>query len=262
MVEYGLTDFWKYRLTDGEGEEMLRIAICDDDLRELSRISGILNQYQVEREPVFKYDVFSNAIDLVDAMKRKEYHILLLDVLMPGLNGIQAAREIRGFDEETKIIFLTSSSEFAVESYAVDAHYYMLKPGTAQKLFPVLDKIFLELQRGEDVLQIKTASGFTRIPFNRIECLEVFNKKLRFHLVDGTVKEINGSLSSFEDMLSYREEFIKVHRSYIVNMQSIVSLSAKEITTSAGQAVPISRLLYNEVREAYMQYLFEEKGVK
>jgi len=226
---------------------MLRIAICDDDLQELSRISNLLNQYQTEKQPAFQYDSFSNALDLLEAMKRNAYYILLLDVLMPGLNGIEAAREIRSFDEEIKIIFLTSSKEFAVESYAVNAHYYMIKPGTAQKLFPILDRIFLEAQRGEDALQIKTASGFTRIPFGRIEFLEVFSKKLRFHLADGTIKEINGTLSDFESGLLCREEFIKVHRSYIVNMESILSLSAKELTTCTIQAVPISRLPHVQV---------------
>lgn len=244
------------------GSDMLRIAICDDDLQELSRISILLNQYQAEKEPAFKYDSFSNAIDLLDEMKRNAYHVLLLDVLMPGLNGIEAAREIRSFDEEIKIIFLTSSREFAVESYAVDAHYYMLKPGSAQKLFPILDRIFLDEQRGEDALQIKTTSGFTRIPFGKIEFLEVYSKKLRFHLAHGTIKEINGSLSDFEEELLSREEFIKVHRSYIVNMAYILSLSPKELTTCSMQAVPISKLLYGQVRETYMQYLFVEKGVK
>lgn len=241
---------------------MLRIAICDDDLNELSRISNLLNQYLAEKEPAFKYASFPNAIDLLDAMKRNSYHVLFLDVLMPGLNGIEAAREIRGFDEEIKIIFLTSSKEFAVESYAVDAHYYMLKPATAQNLFPILDRISLEALRGEEALQIKSASGFTRIPFGRIEYLEVFSKRLRFHLADGTAKEFSGSLSDFEEELLSREEFIKVHRSYIVNMASILSLDSKSLTTCAKQEVPISRLLYGQVREAYMQYLFVEKGVK
>lgn len=241
---------------------MLRIAICDDDLEELSRISKLLNQYHAEKEPGFQYDSFSNAIDLLEAMKRNSYHVLFLDVLMPGLNGMEAAREIRCFDKEIKIIFLTSSKEFAVESYAVDAHYYMLKPGTTQKLFPILDKIFLEAQRGEDSLQVKSAAGLMRIPFGKIEFLEVFSKKLRFHLVDGTIKELRGALSDFEEELLSRQEFIKVHRSYIVNMSSVRALNSKALTSYAGQEVPISRLLYGQVREAYMQYLFVEKGVK
>jgi DNA-binding LytR/AlgR family response regulator len=238
------------------------MAICDDDLKELSRISNLLNQYQGEKEPAFQYDSFSNALDLLEAMKQNTYHVLFLDVLMPGLDGMEAAREIRRFDEETKIIFLTSSKEFAVESYAVGAHYYMLKPATTPKLFPILDRLFLEAQRGEESLQIKTSSGMTRIPLGNIEFLEVFNKKLRFHLVGGTIKEINGSLSDFAEVLLSRPEFLRVHRSYIVNMSSILSLTPKEIITYAKQTVPISRLLYSQVREAYMEYLFVEKGVK
>ena len=241
---------------------MLKIAICDDDIQELTRISSLLNQYQTEQEPALQYDVFSNAIDLLETMKKNVYHILLLDVLMPGFTGIEAAREIRGFDEDVKIIFLTSSREFAVESYAVDAHYYMLKPGTAQKLFPILDRIFQEKKRTEDVLNIKSSSGIIRIPFNKIEFLEIFNKKLRFHLADGDMKEINGNLSDFEGYLLCREEFIKVHRSYIVNMDLTLYLGAKSLITYAKQEIPVSRLLYAQVRESYMQYLFVESGGK
>jgi CheY-like chemotaxis protein len=76
---------------------MLKIAICDDDVQELSRLSGLLNQYRAERNAVLKYDAFPNAIELLEAMKRHAYHVLLLDVIMPGTNGIDAAREIRGF---------------------------------------------------------------------------------------------------------------------------------------------------------------------
>lgn len=241
---------------------MLRMAICDDDLQELSRISNLLNQYHAEKEPAFKYDSFFNAIDLLEAMKRNAYHVLFLDVLMPGFNGIEAAREIRGFDEEVKIIFLTSSSEFAVESYSVEAHYYLLKPASVQKLFPILDRIFQDKKRTEDTLNIRSSSCIMCIPFNKIEFLEVFNKKLKFYLADGDIKEINGSLSDFEGDLLCREEFIKVHRSYIVNMNLTMSLDAKALTTCTKQEVPISRLLYGQVREAYMQYLFVEKGVK
>lgn len=241
---------------------MLKIAICDDDLQELTRISKLLNHYQTEKEPALQYEAFSNAIDLLDAIKRKDYQILILDVLMPGLTGIEAAREIRSFDGEVKIIFLTSSREFAVESYAVDAHYYMLKPGTEQKLFPILDRIFQDKKRTQEVFNIRSSSGIMRIPFNQIEFLEVFNKKVRFHLADGNIKEFNGNLSDFEGDLLCREEFIKVHRSYIVNMALTLSLDTKSLTTNTKQAIPISRLLYRQVRESYMQYLFVERGVK
>lgn len=240
---------------------MLKIAVCDDDGQELARLTHLLRRYQGERNTTIKYTAFSNALELVDTARKDSYDVLLLDILMPGFDGMQAAHEIREFDNGVKIIFLTSSPEFAVESYAVDAYYYLLKPCAPEKLFPVLDRFFLDLQKEEAALQIKTASGMLRIPFSRLEFLEVINKKLYFHMTDGNVKEIYGSLSEFEGELLNREEFIKVHRSCIVNMGSIQELNARELITYAKQSAPISRLLYGKVREAYMQYLFVEKGI-
>lgn len=241
---------------------MFKIAICDDDLQELSRISDLLSQYKTEKNAVFKHDAFSNAVELLEAMKRQAYDVLLLDVLMPGMNGLTAAHEIRGFDPAVKIVFLTSSPEFAVESYAVNAHYYLLKPGTADKLFPILDRIFLEEDRRSETLSIMQPSGLIRLPLGRVEFLEVYGKRLMFHFNDGSVKEIRGCISKFEDKLLCKDSFLKVHRSFIINMEYIQSLNARDLVTYTGQTVPVSRLLHNHVKEAYMQFLFVEKGVE
>lgn len=241
---------------------MLKIAICDDDLQELSRISDLLNQYKTDKNVVLKYDAFGAAIELLEAMKRQAYDVVLLDVMMPGMNGITAAHEIRGFDPSVKIIFLTSSPEFAVESYAVDAHYYLLKPGTADKLFPILDRISLEKGRGAETLSIMQISGLIRLPIGRIEFLEVQGKRLLFHFDDGSIKEIRGSISEFEDRLLCRGSFLKVHRSYLINMEYIQALNARDVTMLTGQIVPVSRLVYSQVKEAYLQFLFAEKGVE
>ncbi len=240
----------------------LKIAICDDDIQELSRVSNLISRYQDERKIALKYKTFTNAIDLLETIRTGLYDILLLDVLMPVVNGIQAAHEIRESDKDVKIIFLTSSSEFAVESYSVNAYYYIIKPGTEIKLFPILDKIYSEMQKTEDSLYIKSVSGIMRIIYSKLEFLEVISKKLLFHMSDGSVKEVSGSLSGFEAKLLCRKEFIKVHRSYIVNMGWIQQFGAKELTTYAKQIVPVSRLLYGQVRNAYMHHLFEEKDAE
>ncbi|MDD3767024.1 MAG: LytTR family DNA-binding domain-containing protein [Eubacteriales bacterium] len=241
---------------------MLKIAICDDDVQELSRISGLLNQYKSEKNAVLKYDAFGAAIELLESMRRQTYDVLLLDVLMPGMSGLAAAHEIRGFDPAIKIIFLTLSPEFAVESYAVNAHYYLLKPATTDKLFPVLDRIFLEKDRKSEYLNILQSSGLLRLHLGRVEFVEVCAKRLMFYFDDGSVKEIRGSFSAFEDKLLCKDNFIKVHRSFIVNMEYIQSINARDITTYTGKSIPISRLMYNHVKESYMQFLFLEKGVE
>ncbi len=240
----------------------MKIAVCDDDSQELERISALIDTYKRESKVPLTYKTFRSATELISSMGSSDYDILLLDILMPGINGMQAAHEIRAFDAGVKIAFLTSSPEFAVESYAVKAYDYILKPVSKDKLFSILDAVIAEELKPLEGLTVKTQSGITRILFSRLAFVEIMNKKLYFHLADGSVREVSASLASFEEDLLARAEFVKVHRSYIVNLWQVGELGSKELITHAGKTVPISRLLYGKVREAYMRHLFLEKGVE
>lgn len=240
----------------------MKIAVCDDDSQELERISALIDTYKRESKVPLTYKTFRSATELISSMGSSDYDILLLDILMPGINGMQAAHEIRAFDAGVKIAFLTSSPEFAVESYAVKAYDYILKPVSKDKLFSILDAVIAEELKPLEGLTVKTQSGITRILFSRLAFVEIMNKKLYFHLADGSVREVSASLASFEEELLARAEFVKVHRSYIVNLWQVGELGSKELITHAGKTVPISRLLYGKVREAYMRHLFLEKGVE
>ena len=240
----------------------MKIAICDDDSQELAHISSFIDTYRQEKKASLTYKTFQNAIELLSTVNNGDYDILLLDILMPGLTGMQAAHEIRAFDAEVKIVFLTSSPEFAVESYAVKAYNYILKPASKDKLFSILDALIAEEQRPLEGLTVKTQAGMARILFSKLAFVEVMNKKLYFHLADGSVQETSASLAAFEHKLLSRSEFVKVHRSYIVNLWQVGEIRPKELITHAGNTVPISRLLYGKIREAYMEHLFVEKGVE
>ncbi len=191
-------------------------------------------------------------------MDTGDYELLLLDMLMPGVNGIQAAREIREFNSQIKIVFLTSSPEYAVESYSVQAHHYLLKPVSEEKLFPILDRLLDDFKKPEDALRIKTQSNMFNLPYRKIEYIEVIAKKLYFYLTDGGTREVTGSLADFEQDLLKRPCFMKVHRSYLVNLQWVQELRQGELVTASGQRVPVSRAAYPHVRTAYTQFLFSE----
>ncbi|MGE4273719.1 MAG: LytR/AlgR family response regulator transcription factor [Desulfitobacterium sp.] len=240
----------------------MKIAVCDDDLQELDRISSLLDTYLKDTKAGLIYKTFHNATELLSTMSSSDYNLLLLDVLMPGMTGMEAAHEIRGFDTVVKIVFLTSSPEFAVESYAVKSYDYILKPVSKDKLFSILDSVIAEEQKPLEGLTVKTQSGLTRILFSKLAFVEVMNKKLYFNMADGSVREVSSPLVDIEDQLLSRPEFVKVQRSYIVNLWQVAKLGAKELITHSGKTVPISRLLYRKVREAYMKHLFLEKGVE
>ena len=238
---------------------MLKIAVCDDSRELLEKVEKDLHEYENVRNTPVTVHTYTNAVDLLDGLKKTDYDILILDIIMPGFTGMQAAHEIRKFNEEIKIIFLTSSKEFAIESYSVGAYYYLLKPVLNEKLFSVLDKVVSEITSKQESCVIYTHMGIVNIPFAKIECLEVYNKHLVFHLSDGSTKETRGALTDYENVFLERKEFLKIHRSYILNMDYIHSIEAGEIATYSGKKFPVSRLLAKDIKEHYMNYMFTKE---
>lgn len=237
---------------------MLRIAVCDDDALCIRKTTEYLHQYaETAEEPilVFPYD---NADDLIDRYQSERVDIILMDIMMPLLSGMEAAAEIRKADSTVKIVFLTSSPEFAVESYDVKASGYLLKPIQPQKLFSVLQDCQKALQSDTRFITVKTAVGYRRLMLNAIECLEAQNKKVQITLTDGTRCESFAPFSHVSSLLLREDGFFQCHRSYIVSLEHIDHFSNNECQTRSGAVIPIARGTGKLFKEAYIQYMFEE----
>lgn len=161
------------------------IAVCDDQAEELETLLSLLRTWQENRRAAVRWQSFRSAGELLDAARHERFTLYLLDVIMPGTDGMEAAREIRTFDAAADIIFLTSSPGFAYESYGVRALEYLLKPITAKLLYPILDRLWLREQRPEEALTLKAGSTFIRVPFSQLSYVEVNGKHLYFNLTDG-----------------------------------------------------------------------------
>lgn len=239
----------------------MRIAVCDDNISDLSNMVSIINDYrdQRQRKNKIEYTAFQTAVDFISALESgQKYDLALLDILMPSLSGMAAAKEIRQFNQDIKIIFLTSSPEFAVESYTVEAYYYALKPIWKDKLFLLLDKVFAEIEIATEAsLLIKSKSGLRRIHIKRLEFAEVITRSIFYHLTDGSVIEALGSMVELEMNLSSYSCFVKPHRSYIINMDHIDIVSQKEIKMQSSTIIPLAKANYPLVKAAYITYSFQ-----
>ncbi|TAH65965.1 MAG: response regulator transcription factor [Anaerolineaceae bacterium] len=233
----------------------MHIAVCDDNIEELSRISSLLEDYCKERSNLVTYEAFSSAIDLLEVMRLRQFDLLLLDILMPGVSGMDAAKEIRLTNGEIPIIFLTSSREFAVESYRVSAEDYIIKPVRRDEIFPSLDKQLSRLAQEEAYLTLKTGSGIIKLPFSHIVYVEVTNRSLQFALTNNEVKEAYGYLTVYEKDLLTDSRFCKPHRSYVVNLHHVTELDRNGLATVVGKTIPVARDAYAKVKATYMKYL-------
>ena len=233
------------------------MAVCEDTKEDLDAVCSLLDIWQEEQGVVLRRGVFRSAVELLEAAQRERFTCYLLDVMMPGMNGIEAAQEIRRFDQAAQIVFLSSSPGFAYESYDVRAFNYLLKPVDREKLFSLLGQLQLQEQKNAEALTLRTGGAFVRVPYAQISFVEVIRKHVYFHLTDGGVREVAGSLKDFEAALLSRPEFMRIHRSYIANMFQTERLSSAGLRTFQGDELPISRLAYPQLQKDYMTLLFE-----
>lgn len=236
------------------------LAVCDDKKEELDIVLSLLDQWQAEHGITLRRKAFQSAVELAETARQERFTLYLLDVMMPGMDGMECARELRRFDDAAEIVFLSTSPGFAYESYGVRALNYLLKPVRRERLFPLLDLLFLQEQRLQDALTLKTGTTIVRVPYAHISYVEVIGKHVYFHLTDRDVREVVGSLKDFEAELLAHPEFMRVHRSYIVNMLQAEELSSAGVRTFQGDFLPVSRLSYPQLQKDYMALLFEQRG--
>ena len=240
---------------------MIKVAFCDDDLSVLNQLNTLIDKYRVERNQEIVYVDFNSPLELMAQIEKGLcLDVLFLDVVMPGENGIEVAREIRRYDTNMKIIFLTSSAEFAVESYAVGAYFYQLKPIWEESFFRLMDQVISECEKAQQYsLILRCKSGITRIDLNKLEYCEVIGRTLLFHMENGMVLERNGSLDELLGYLKQYTNFIRPHRSFVINMEYIQNISYKAVVMECLSEIPIPRGKYTELKDMYLEYVFGKK---
>lgn len=237
---------------------MIKIAFCDDDMEVLHQINELLDRYRVERNEDITYAAFQSPFELLTEIEKGiRPDILFLDVVMPGQNGMDVAKEIRQYDTNMKIIFLTSSPEFAVESYSVGAYFYQLKPIWEESFFRLMDAVLAECEKKKkNSLILRSKDGITRIDLQQLEYCEVLGRKLLFHLENGAVLESAGSLDDLAGQLMQHSNFFRPHRSFLVNMEYIQNISSRSIKMVNDAEIPIPHGKCSEIKNTYMEYAF------
>lgn len=237
---------------------MIKIAFCDDDMEVLHQMNELLDRYRVERNEDITYAAFQSPFELLTEIEKGiRPDILFLDVVMPGQNGMDVAKEIRQYDTNMKIIFLTSSPEFAVESYSVGAYFYQLKPIWEESFFRLMDAVLVECEKKKkNSLILRSKDGITRIDLQQLEYCEVLGRKLLFHLENGAVLESARSLDDLAGQLMQYSNFFRPHRSFLVNMEYIQNISSRSIKMVNDAEIPIPHGKCSEIKNTYMEYAF------
>ena len=238
---------------------MIHIAICDDSKQERQILAALFKRYHELHATPLQIHIFQNGFSLLDAIDQgKRFDITILDILMPGENGIEIARNIRASGTDTEIIFLTSSPEYAVDSYEVKAQNYLLKPVTEEKFFASIDSILAELDEKDTASFIiyTTEKQYSRIRVSSLVYGEVTHRTITLHLADQTMISAVMTFTEFQDILKAYPDFIYPHRSYAVNMNYIQYVTKSDIILTDGQKIPLSRNNYTKISEQFLNFAY------
>lgn len=235
---------------------MLQIALCDDMPEELAHLEVLLQEYTKQQALKYELSCYSSGFLFLEAIsKNKKFDICFLDIYMPNITGIETAKELRQLDKDTQLVFTTSSTEFALEGYKVQACNYLVKPVEKGDLFLAMDEILRKnLSDENDCISLATTDGVKVLPFSRIAMIEADKNHTIVHLRH---KEKVTSLLTFRELreiLLSRDHFFLVSRSIVVNFNMVTGTKTDVLLLESGEEILIPRRRKQEITTAFLDY--------
>ena len=225
----------------------LIISVCDDDPSQISSLRAMLTEWN----QAVRITEYTSAEQFLFNYPDAPCDLLLLDIEMGDMNGMELARKLRNNGDMLPIIFITGYSEFMQDGYDVEALHYLLKPVDKDKLFAVLDR-YASRHLTDNRVIFPSGDETVSINTDDIAYLEAFGKKTQITLKDGKEILCTCGLSAAAEKLG--EGFASCHRSYVVNIAYIRSISKTDITLDDGKKIPLSRRIYDSINKAFIEY--------
>ena len=233
--------------------EKLKIAVCDDESADRQQATGLTREIMAAEGLPCDLSAYESGGVLLNAIQSgAQFHILLLDVMMDGLDGMELAAALRELGDSTAIIFISTNREMALRGYEVSAARYLAKPLREEQLREALlycHKTFCEKKE----ILLPTAKGQCRIPLSDILYAEAMERVTKLALTD-RAEELGIKFSDLTPLLPERQ-FAFCHRSYLVNLEHIAYIRNRELELTTGEALPVSRYRLEDLQKRFVGYL-------
>ena len=235
---------------------MIRIAICEDSKEQQDYLEKLVLSQKINGSiEIHKFDSGESLIAELD--KGLDFSILLLDMKMKELDGIQTAKAVRKRNKKSIIIIVTSIIEYAVEGYSVNAFDFILKPVDQDKFSKVFSHAIKKIQMDENIIyEVEARDKLSVLKLNQIIYFESSKKKVIVRCKDSDYTS-NESITSVENKLS-DHGFLRISRYYLVNMQHIEAFNVNEVLLSNEQSLVYSKKNVDELKRKYMEYMMED----
>lgn len=242
---------------------MLHIALCDDEQEQLSQVDALLRKYNVlHPELHLRVSAFSSGAALLEQLRANgAFDLYLLDVIMPGENGIELGVKIREADQGGRIFYLTTSPDYAVDSYLSKGSQYLLKPVDKARLFRALDDVIgAWAQEHQAFITVKTRASLQRLSVRAIVYGELVGHCIQYHLADGSTIEGMSLRTSFREAVSpllAHRGIVLCAASFFVNLSFVEMIESSGLRLIRSGVLPLSRSLRAEVTNQWLDHHLE-----
>lgn len=231
----------------------LKIAICDDEAAQRAYLLDVVGVWAKRNRHVTEIKDYPSAeAFLFDYEEEKDFDILLLDIEMPGMSGVELAKKVRPGNPSIQLVFITGFYEYFGDGFDVSALHYLIKPANVDKLYPVFDRAVDNLSYRQRSVLLNISEGDIKLSLADIVYIEADKMYLMVHTMKETYR-VRMTLTKMTELLD--DTFFKVHRSYIVGLKYVKKITHTDVHMSDGSLVPISRGMYQEVHEALIKNL-------
>lgn len=228
-----------------------RLAICEDQPADARYVSMLVTHWAATTGHTVSADTFPTAETfLFRYSEDKAFDILLLDIEMGTINGVELAKTIRRDNREVQIIFITGYTDYIADGYDVEALHYLLKPVTQDRLSAVLNRATEKLARIERALLLNQGGETIRVPLYEIRYLEVQQNYVTVHARGDYI--VKKTLSTFEEELD--DGFFRAGRSFILNLRFVSRITRTEVHLKDGARVPLAHGLYDALNRAMIRH--------
>ncbi len=237
---------------------MISIAICEDELMHSLFIKNCVETSLDKINVPYTITTFSSGTKLT--LAPNIFDIILLDIKMKELNGIEAAKVLRNNGCRSTLIFITSAPEFMPLAFDVEAFHYVLKPIDTEKLESILTRAVHRLKESENNnIVIKQNRQSIKIPLSETLYFEIMGRVVKAHLIDRTI-EFYEKISTLEQKLP-TDTFFRCHKSYIVNLANVNEFDKQRVVMDNGEEIPIARLKHLNFNQAFLKYIKQEGSI-
>lgn len=237
----------------------MEIAIVDDLQRDTERLLALIDTYSADRQVAITVHAFSSGEAFLSSPLLHSFDAVVIDIYMTGMNGVETAKKLKTAAPDCRIVFATTSAEYAVDGFDLGAVHYLLKPVDGKQLATAIDRILEKLPVQDKYIQVKSGRVFKKIPLCEIHYVDYYAHAVQIHTAHDIVKSYVKFADLEKELLDNRN-FIWCYRNIVVNMDRIVHIENREVLLDCGTSLPLNKQKAKEIRAAYADYIFNQMG--